>query len=300
MLKKIRACLELMRPANIVTAFADILAGFAAVGGVLFFTSSGIEVEPAGLLWLLVTTFGLYGGGIVFNDVFDADIDAKERPERAIPSGKVSRSGASVLGLLLFMIALFSAFQVSVTAVWLSAFIIFCSLIYDSKAKHSFVWGPLFMGLCRGGNLLLGGSLLPVMLLDIWFIALIPIIYISAITLISRGEVAGGNKKHGALALAMIWVVIGSIPLLSLIQSFNLFTASPFLILFGLMVVPAFSAAAKTSQADDIKKAVKRGVVSLVIFNSVLAAGFSGLILGITVLLLFPLSIGLSKLFAVT
>ena len=76
--------------------------------------------------------------------------------------------------------------------------------------------------------------------------------------------------------------------------------ALPFLALFAFIVVPAFAKAAKTSKASDIKTAVKRGVVSLVIFNSVLAAGFSGLVLGITVLLLFPISIGLARLFAVT
>jgi 4-hydroxybenzoate polyprenyltransferase len=300
MLKKIRACLELMRPANIVTAFADILAGFSAVGGAILLTSSRIIVEPSGLFWLLIATMGLYSGGIVFNDVFDAELDAKERPERAIPSGRISKAGATLLGVMLFLLAVVAAYQVSLTAVVLSLFIILCALIYDAKAKHSSVAGPLFMGLCRGGNLLLGGSLLPEILLDIWFIALIPVIYISAITLISRGEVAGGKKKHGYLALMMILIVIISVPLLSLLPSFNLLPALPFLILFGAMVIPAFAAAAKTSKAGDIKKAVKRGVVSLVIFNSVLAAGFSGLILGLIVLILFPVSVGLAKLFAVT
>lgn len=300
MLNKIRACLELIRPANIVTAFADILAGFAAVGGVVLMTSSGLAVEPSGLIWLLIATFGLYGGGIVFNDVFDAELDAKERPERAIPSGRISRTGASVLGAVLFSGALFSAVQVSVTAVALSVFIIVSALFYDAKAKHSVIWGPLFMGLCRGGNLLLGGSLLPNRIPEIWFIAIIPVIYISAITLISRGEVAGGERMHGSLALVMILVVIASVPLLSLLPSFDLLISSPFLILFGVMVVPAFVKASKTSMADDIKKAVKRGVISLVIFNSVLAAGFSGLILGILVLLLFPVSMAFARLFAVT
>lgn len=300
MLKKIKACLELMRPANIVTAFADILAGFSTVGGIILLTSSGIIVEPSGLIWLLVATMGLYGGGIVFNDVFDAELDAKERPERAIPSGRISRARATALGIMLFVLAVVAAYLVSLTAVVLSLFIILCALIYDAKAKHSSVAGPLFMGLCRGGNLLLGGSLLPEILLDFWFIALIPVIYISAITLISRGEVAGGKKKNGYLALMMVLIVIISVPLLSLLPSFNLLLALPFLILFGAMVIPAFAAAAKTSKAGDIKKAVKRGVVSLVIFNSVLAAGFSGLILGMIVLVLFPVSIGLAKLFAVT
>lgn len=80
MLYKIRAFLELMRPANIVTAFADILAGFAVAGGVISFTGETSLITPDGLGWLLLSTFGLYGGGVVFNDVFDAELDAKERP----------------------------------------------------------------------------------------------------------------------------------------------------------------------------------------------------------------------------
>src|SRR5690625_7064329 len=72
------------------------------------------------------------------------------------------------------------------------------------------------MGLCRGGNFLLGGSLLPSGLAHIWYIALIPIIYISAITLISRGEVGGGSRLHGKMALYMIVFVLLLIPLFSL------------------------------------------------------------------------------------
>src|SRR5690625_7662320 len=76
---KARAALELMRPANIITAFADILAGFAAAGGVLALTSSGFELEAVGVGWLLLAAFGLYGGGMVFIDVFDASVDAEDR-----------------------------------------------------------------------------------------------------------------------------------------------------------------------------------------------------------------------------
>lgn len=87
-----RGYFELMRPANIVTAWADILVGFAASGSGIIFTklingdANFAVLIPLG--WLLLATTGLYGGGIVFNDVFDADLDAKERPNRAIPSGQ--------------------------------------------------------------------------------------------------------------------------------------------------------------------------------------------------------------------
>ena len=72
--------LRLTRPANIVTAIADILAGVAISG----FLRDGHDYTP--VLWLVLSTVGLYGGGVVFNDVFDAKLDAVERPERPIPS----------------------------------------------------------------------------------------------------------------------------------------------------------------------------------------------------------------------
>ena len=76
-----RAWLQLLRPANVATALADVLAG-AAVAGAAW--------PPAPVVyWLLVATACLYAGGIVFNDYFDRTLDAIERPERPIPSGRI-------------------------------------------------------------------------------------------------------------------------------------------------------------------------------------------------------------------
>ncbi|MEX2347310.1 MAG: UbiA-like protein EboC [Balneolaceae bacterium] len=300
MTTKIRASLELMRPANIVTAFADILAGFAAVGGFILISESGLVVSPSGLMWLLLSTFGLYGGGVVFNDVFDAELDAKERPERAIPSGRISKQGASFLGAVLYAIGMSAAFQVNSAAFVISSAIVLCTLIYDAKAKHSVVWGPFFMGLCRGGNLLLGCSIIPLMLPQVWFLAFIPVIYIASITLVSQGEVTGGNRYHGHIAVGMISLVTVGLLYLSVIPAFELLPSIPFLLLFVGMVFPPFISAARKPDASHIKQAVKRGVISLVLINSVIAAGFSGLFLGLIVFGLFLLSIYLSRVFAVT
>lgn len=298
--EKISAYLELMRPANIVTAFADILAGFAAAGGVLSIPGNASLFSPDGLIWLIISTFGLYGGGVVFNDVFDAELDAKERPERAIPSGRVSKLEATVLGIVLHSIGVISAFQVNRSAGVIAAVIVALTIIYDAKAKHSVVFGPLFMGLCRGGNLLLGVSIIPEVLLQNWFLAIIPVVYIASITLISRGEVTGGSRVHGFTAVGMIVSVIIALLLLAIKPGYSILTALPFLILFGWMVLPAFLNAAINPEPLTIKNAVKRGVLSLIFMNSVLAAGFSGLILGVIVACLFPLSVFLAKVFAVT
>lgn len=300
MTQKLRAFLELMRPANIVTAFADILAGFAAAGGVLSISGDASLFSPDGLIWLLISTFGLYGGGVVFNDFFDAELDAKERPERAIPSGRVSKIQAAFLGFILYSIGILSAFQVNLSAGIIATVIVVLTIIYDREAKHSVIFGPFFMGLCRGGNLLLGVSIIPAILFENWFLVFIPIIYIASITLISRGEVSGGNKVHGFTAVGMIISVIIALLLLSATPEYSLLSALPFLILFAWMVLPAFLNAAINPEALTIKNAVKRGVLSLIFMNSALAAGFSGIFMGLIVACLFPISIYLSKTFAVS
>lgn len=296
----IRASLELMRPANIVTAFADILAGTAAAAGILMLTESGALWNSSSLYWLLFSTFGLYGGGIVFNDVFDASLDAKERPERAIPSGRVSKPFAATLGALLFVIGILSAFWVNNTAGVIAITITVCALIYDTKAKHNVVLGPLFMGSCRGGNLLLGVSLFPAALPYLWPLAFIPVFYIGAITLVSRGEVHGGSKTTGVVATVTVSAITALLLLLSMLPSYKLLSAMPFALLFGLMVIPPYISAANTPSPVKIKKAIKRGVISLIILNSALAAGFAGILTGLIVLALLPVSLLFAKLFAVT
>ncbi len=224
-----RGYLELMRPANIVTAWADILLGFAASGsGIIFTKLINGEASFAILIplaWLLLATTGLYGGGIVFNDVFDAELDAKERPNRAIPSGRVSRQNATLLGSILFAIGIIAAFQVSLLSAAIAIFITLSCLLYNSLAKHHPFFGPLNMGLCRGSNLLLGVSAVPEIIGERWYLALIPVLYIAAITAISQGEVHGGKKITGVLALLLIAIVLTAVLALGLLEEYRAIAA---------------------------------------------------------------------------
>ncbi|MFH5884465.1 UbiA-like protein EboC [Halalkalibaculum sp. DA3122] len=293
------AYLQTMRPANIVTAFADILAGFAVAGGVIAFRD-GISAYPDGLVWLLLATFGLYGGGVVFNDYFDAELDARERPERPIPSGRASRTGVGILGVLLFFFGWSAAFQVNAYSLVLAVLITAGSLVYDRWAKHSTLWGPLLMGLLRGWNLLLGCSIVPIAMLMEWYLPFIPIAYIASITLISQGEVHGGSRKSGLSSLGLIILVTGALIVLGLHSSYEFMVAVPFVILFAAAVFPPFLKAALNPNPAFIRQAVKRGVICLILLNSALAAGFGGFFLGLFVAMLLPVSAGLAKIFAVT
>ncbi len=299
-----RGYFELMRPANIVTAWADILVGFAASGsGIIFAQLINGDVNFAILVplaWLLLATTGLYGGGIVFNDVFDADLDAKERPNRAIPSGRVSLKNAIFLGSILFAIGIGAAFQVSWLSGAIAILIALSALLYNSLAKHHAFFGPLNMGLCRGSNLLLGVSAVPAIIAERWYLTLIPMIYIAAITAISQGEVHGGKKITGVLALVLIAIVLTAVLALGILSEYTEIAALPFAVFLAIRILPNFVKAAREPLAENIRNAVKIGVLSLIVLDATVASGFAGLYYGLAVLILLPISLKLAQIFAVT
>ncbi len=297
------AYLQLIRPANIVTSWADVLAGFAASGSIMFLnteTGQAVLATLVPLACLLVATTGLYGGGVVFNDVFDAELDSQERPERPIPSGRASRQGAILLGSLLLLAGIVAAFQVSWLSAILAVSIAVAALLYDAFGKHHPVLGPLNMGVCRGGNLLLGISFVPAMVGEYWFLALIPIVYIAAVTAISRGEVHGTKGNTGIIALLLIGIVIAGLVGLGLLKDYEVLAALPFLALFAGRVLLPFIKAVREPTPDQIRMAVKAGVLSLIVLDATVAAGFLSFFYGLLVLSLLPLSIALAQIFAVT
>jgi 4-hydroxybenzoate polyprenyltransferase len=195
-----------MRPANIVTSVADVLAGIAISG---YFLSVDQEFLPVFLLCL--STIGLYGGGIVFNDVFDVDLDRIERPERAIPSGAISKKEATLLGIILLGIGFLAAIAFSLRSGIIAFLILVFALVYNKFSKHHAFLGPLNMGVCRGMNLLLGVSIVSLSLQSLYLLGLIPLIYIFSITMISQGEVHGASKKKLYFGAFLYEIVIGAI-----------------------------------------------------------------------------------------
>jgi 4-hydroxybenzoate polyprenyltransferase len=303
-MNRVYAHLVLMRPANILTAIADIMLGFAASGSILLllqqdaFTLAHPILRP--LYWLVLATMGLYGGGVVFNDVFDTDLDRIERPERPIPSGAASRTSATLLGTLLLSGGIAAAFQVSMLSGAIAVAIAIMSLVYDALGKHHPILGPINMGLCRGLNLLLGISAVPTAVGVFWYLAFIPIVYIAAITTISRGEVHGGDKKILIGAVGLYLLVISGILTLMRLQQFSLLHAIPFLVLFAVMIFPPLLRSIRSLAALDIRLAVKAGVMAVILMDATLAAGFADWRYGLLVLALLPVSRFLAKQFAVT
>ena len=285
---------RLMRPANIVTSVADVLAGIAISG--YFLT---IETDYFLVIMLCIATIGLYGGGIVFNDVFDADLDKIERPERAIPSGAVKLNEAILLGAFLLLSGIAAAFTIAALSGIIAILIAFFALLYNKYAKHHSFLGPLNMGLCRGLNLLLGVSIIASALQEWYFLGLIPLIYIFSITMISQGEVHGLNRNKLYAGAFLYLLVISSMLYLSFNKG-QLIIALFFIIPFAWMIFRPLFIAIKEPLGKNIGKAVKAGVISLILMDAAWAAVFGSPVAAICIALLLPLSLWLAKRFAVT
>lgn len=288
----LKGYLQLMRPANLPTAAADIFAGVALAG----FLTTSIPILP--LLFLVFASVFLYAGGVVLNDVFDLKIDQIERPERPIPSGLIPLKSAAFFGALLLVIGIVLAFQVHQKSGYIAVVLAVSIVLYDAFSKKYDFLGPLNMGLCRGLNLILGMSILGE--INNWAYALISVVYIFAITLISRGEVHGNNKNHIIWAGILYATVVSTVVTIVMNETSNFWQMLPFLTLFTILIFRPLLKAYQVNSPERIKKAVIAGVLSLIVLDAALAVGFSVWWYGIFLLLLLPLSILLSKLFAVT
>jgi 4-hydroxybenzoate polyprenyltransferase len=291
-MSKIRAFAELTRPANVVTALSDILAGLAIVG----FTFGGLDYQFYPALFLGLSSMCLYAGGVVFNDIFDHELDRIERPERALPSGRIKRSEAIIGGILLLSLGIFLAFWQSRFSGFIAIFVTMLALFYDWKGKHMRIFGPINMGLCRAFNLLLGMSVYELGVLEHFSVIIIPLIYIAAITLVSRGEVHGGKAITLYFAGFLFLIVHGSqLYLAEQLEYALVFVLAHFVLIFRKLRI-----AIENPVGKNIGLTVKTGVLTLILMNAAWVSSSGQWIMALFVLALLPVSLGLAKKFAVT
>jgi 4-hydroxybenzoate polyprenyltransferase len=280
--------LHLIRPANVVTALADVLAGYAVAG----------VGNRADLRWLLLATACLYAGGVVLNDVFDRDVDRRERPERPIPSGKVTVGAAATLGTVLLLAGIGAAARVNPTAAAVAALTAAAILLYDGWSKRFALIGPVNMGLCRALNLMLGIAVVPHALEQTWMLGALPLVYITAVTALSRGEVHGGRRGVAGFALISLTVVLSA--LFGLAGIARSWAGLVLAAVLGWQVLPPFAAVYQNPDAGRIRLAVRTGVLSLVLLDAAIGATYRGAWYGLLILAFGTIARLLARVFAVT
>ena len=188
--------LQLIRLPNVLTAAADSLAGWLLVGGALGETRRWVPLALASMV--------LYAAGMALNDVFDLEIDRRERPGRPIPSGRVSRQMGVAIGAAgLFLGPLLAWFSGGLPTLIVAGALAACILAYDLGAKRT-VLGPEIMGACRGLNLLLGMAHAPALGGPVaWLVAAAFALFVAGITWISRSETESGNTRNLLFGLAL-------------------------------------------------------------------------------------------------
>lgn len=299
---RVRTYLELVRLPNLFTAVGDIVAGYLIV-------SRGLSVSWRDLIILSLASVCLYAGGVVLNDYFDRDIDAVERPERPIPSGRIRERDVLKLGFRLLGLGCVFAVGVGVTSLIVALLLAGCIVLYDSKGKRIEYVGSVNMGACRFLNVVLGasgvGSAASLQVETwIWFVlpvAFLVFLYISAVTLLATGEVWGGNRVISSLVFGAVAVVISGVLWLGLTDRLvEPVYSFPFLAIFAVATLGVIGRVVKRPIAPNIRVAIKTCVLSLLLLDAAIAAGAGGIGFGIGVAaLIFP-ALYAARLYAVT
>jgi len=180
--------MHLLRLPAVFSAMADIFAGWLLVHGAID------DGSRFGLL--LGASASLYLAGMLFNDVFDRALDAQERPERPIPSGRVVVRNAVILGAILVILGNALAAGAGMQSLLVALILTACIFAYDGLLKGTLI-GPVAMGACRALNVLLGASATGSG--ELWSIPLVHVavamgIYIAGVTLFAKQE-AGVSKR---------------------------------------------------------------------------------------------------------
>jgi len=293
----VRDYLVLVRLPNLFTLPSNILVGIAAISSLAFTLTSFIQ-----FLLLVTISVLLYCVGIVLNDLYDFDIDKKERPNRPLPSGKISRRSAIVLVVIFSTLALILSLLVSFSTLVISSILFLTIFGYDKYLKNTHA-GPLTIASARVMNILLGTSVSfrsvdsYSQIVTLTFVLIITFVYVSLIGFISRYEVRGfSDNAKLLLPPAIVAIVISSIILFSLMGFFKL-ESLIILSLFSFIMLISFSRIYRRDSGRT-QQIVRNMILSIIVLDSTFLTGIIGIELGLAVLILMgPLLVLANKMY---
>lgn len=294
--------LRLFRLPNVFTAMADVAMGY------LFVEHTIVRIDV--FLCLVGASSLLYTAGMVLNDVYDLEVDAKERPGRPLPSGRISAAWAKWLGYELLLVGLALGWLAGIGMFGLTAAgfksgtvataLALCIVLYDVGLKKTFA-GPLGMGACRFLNVLLGMSIHGASRLggpeDLDIFRIIGFsppelmiaggigVYISGVTWFARSEAEKSNPLQLAFGMA---VMIGGVVMLAffpdaspqdIILQFknnNKYIWYLLLLLVTLTPLRRCGAAVLNPTPQRVQIAVKLSIMTLIVLDAAVVMAVAG------------------------
>lgn len=134
--------LALARVSNCPTVVSNTLAGAALAGALQGGWPDG-RVAPVALSMAL-----FYSAGMYLNDLLDYPLDGRVRPERPLPAGIVSPTGAATVMGVLFATGAALLWNIGLRSFLSGLLLIGLIICYDRWHKQN-AFSPLLMGLCR-------------------------------------------------------------------------------------------------------------------------------------------------------
>jgi len=250
--------LDLVRAPASLTVLGDALVGALSARG------PGGD-GPLRVGALAAASVCLYSAGMALNDWADADLDALERPERPIPSGRISRDRALAVGVGLTALGVGAAFAAGRRSGLVSVALAGALWAYDTVFKPTAA-GPVVMAVCRGLDVMMGAAG------PGWRSALVPAGAVAAhtvaVTAISRGEVDGSTATTGRVAVATSVAVAASGLLGRSNRSAAVLGGARYL----AAILPGQLAVARDPGAAQARDATRAGIRAVVPLQSALAA----------------------------
>lgn len=193
--------IEILRPGNaIMSAIVIILVA-------IIDRSFNMPI----ILAMLAVFFETAAGNVI-NDYFDYNIDLVNKPERPIPSGRISLKNGRNYAYLLFALGTVCGFMISfITNNWIPFMIVLLAdvvlYLYAYKLKSTPLLGNLTVGFMTGFGFVFGGFTLnnPNIIITSIYLGFFAFVMTTARELVKDIEDVEGDKLEGARTLPILY-----------------------------------------------------------------------------------------------
>jgi len=273
--------LRLGRVSNLPTVWTNALAGASlAEAG-----SGTFDMASVLLAAFALTLF--YEGGMWLNDAFDAEIDARERANRPIPNGEISRQTVFVGGFAMLAAGCLVAMTLGLAALGAGIALALAVILYDWLHKRT-ILSPVIMGSTRFFSYMLAALAVG----EIGAAALLGglglFAYIIGLTYAAKQEAydrIGAAWPLAVLALPLLYVLLSGI-------------ANPMSLVFlaALAGVVAFALHRLFRRAKgDVPKAVVTLIAGVSLYDAALVASTGDIVLAFIAAGGFVLTLALQR-----
>jgi 4-hydroxybenzoate polyprenyltransferase len=282
-----RVALRLGRVSNLPTVWTNTLAGIVLAGG---------AAQDRRTLPLIVALSLFYVAGMYLNDAYDAEIDARERPERPIPSGQVSAEtvfaagfGMMALGLALLAWTGYGAADGTGLGPLFGGLGLGAAIVLYNRRHKDNPLSPVLMGVCRVLVYVTAGLAVTTELPPaLWVGALLLLCYLIGLTYVAKQETLGEVRNLWPL------VFLGAPVVYALAQALERPGAAVLSVAFTLWVGIALWFLWRR-QPGDVPRAVVSLIAGISLLDAVLIAGPGPLSLAWLAVIAFLLTLALQR-----